>query len=192
MRHIEKNSDTSMLNDWKRHNPNESWSNFSGTEAYHALKNILIVEQNEMCCYCEIAIINNGSNCHVEHLRDRLNYASDTFNYKNLLASCQHTDSCGHKKKTNYFNNFVSPLQIKCQSRFTYTRNGNIITFDENDHDAQRTIEVLGLNCKRLVDRRKGIIKTLENADTEYITLSLENCIEWFNGFYSVIEYMDS
>jgi hypothetical protein len=64
--------------------------------------------------------------------------------------------------------------------------------FDENENDAQDTINVLDLNCKRLVDRRKGIIKTLENTDNEYISLSLENCIEWFNGFYTVIEYMNN
>lgn len=192
MKHIVKNSDISTFNEWKKHNTNAVWNVFSGTEAYHILRNTLISEQNQMCCYCELAITNNGNNCHVEHLKDRHNYPSETFNYSNLLASCQHNDSCGHKKGTNYFNNFVFPLQANCQSRFTYTRNGNIIPFDENDNDAQKTIEVLGLNCKRLVDRRKGIIKTLENADNEYISLSLDNCIEWFNGFYTVIEYMDN
>ncbi len=191
MKHIGKNSEISTFNNWKRRNPTANWNDFSGTQIYHDLRDALIVEQNQMCCYCEIAITNSGNNCHVEHLKDRHNYTLETFNYCNLLASCQHTDSCGHKKGTNYFNNFISPLQHNCQSRFTYTRDGRIIPYDENDNDAQTTIEVLSLNCKRLVDRRKGIIKTLENADNEYIVLSLDNCIEWFNGFYTVIDYMN-
>ncbi len=193
MRHINKNSEISEFRDWKNQNPNAVWSDFSGTEVYHTLIDTLIAEQNQMCCYCEIAITNNGNYCHIEHFKDGHNFPIDTFNYDNLLASCQHNDSCGHKKGTNYFNAFVSPLQQNCQNRFTYTRNGRIIPVNENDTDAQTTIDILGLNTsKRLVDRRKGIIKTLENADDEYISMSLDNCIEWFHGFYTVIKYMDN
>ncbi|MBT3208634.1 MAG: TIGR02646 family protein [Bacteroidetes bacterium] len=192
MRHIVKDSELLSLSNWKRQNPNSNWNTFSGTEIYQELRKTLIDEQNQMCCYCEIAVTNNGNSCHVEHIKDRHNFPIETFNYGNLLASCQHTDSCGHKKETNYFINFISPLQENCQNRFIYARNGRIMPFDENENDAQDTINVLDLNCKRLVDRRKGIIKTLENTDNEYISLSLENCIEWFNGFYTVIEYMNN
>lgn len=84
----------------------------------------------------------------------------------------------------------VSPLNSDCQSRYSYTKNGEIISFNENDKDAQRTIDLLGLNCKKLKDKRLSIIKTLEDAESDFIQESLLNCVDWYSGFYSVIEYM--
>jgi len=191
MKYIQKGQSPNYFDNWKRRNPSANWSNFSGTNEHHKLRDDLISEQNQMCCYCEIMIENNGQSSHIEHLKDRNNFPQETFNYNNLLASCQFTDSCGHKKGTDYFNGFVSPLDSNCKNRFTYTRDGRIIPVDENDTDATKTIEVLGLNCKRLKDRRKGIIKTLEEANKEYIGMSLSNFLVWYGGFYTVIEYMN-
>lgn len=191
MKHIQKGQSPNYFDNWKRNNPTANWNNFSGTNKHHQLRGDLISEQEQMCCYCEIKIENNGQSSHIEHLKDRNNFPPNTFNYDNLLASCQFTDSCGHQKGTNYFNGFVSPLDSNCQNRFTYTRDGRIIPSDENDTDAQRTIDILGLNCRRLKDRRKGIIKTLEKAPSEYINLSLQHFLGWYGGFYTVIEYMN-
>ena len=127
---------------------------------------------------------------HIEHLQDQHNYPRKKYHFNNLLASCQNNDSCGHKKGNGYFDNMISPLDSTCQSRFTYTRAGKIIPCNETDSDALDTIELLGLNCKRLKDRRKSIIKTLEKAQQDYIQQSLDYCVDWFSGFYTVIEYM--
>ena len=190
MRYIEKQESPESFEHWKANNRTATWNDFSGNNEYREVKEQLINQQEQMCGYCEIAITVDGGSSHIEHLKDRNNYPQETFNYNNFIASCQYTDSCGHKKETNYFNGFVSQFDPNCQSRFTYTRNGRIIPTDENDGDAIKTINVLGLNCKRLVDRRKGIIRTLERADDDYIQLSLQNCIDWYSGFYTVIDYM--
>ena len=190
MRYINRQESPKVFERWQANNPTAIWNDFSGNNEYQEVKKQLINQQEQMCAYCEIAITVDGNSSHIEHLKDRHNYPQETFNYDNFIASCQHTDSCGHKKGTNYFNGFVSPFDSNCQSRFTYTGNGRIIPADENDEDAKKTIDILGLNCKRLVDRRKGIIRTLERADYNYIQLSLHNCIEWYYGFYTVIEYM--
>jgi hypothetical protein len=52
------------------------------------------------------------------------------FEFRNLLASCRHTDSCGQKKNAGYFSEMVSPLDAGCQLRFTYTGNGKTIPSD--------------------------------------------------------------
>ncbi len=83
----------------------------------------------------------------------------------------------------------VSPLDDDCQSRFTYTGNGKIIPSDESDTFAQRTIDIVGLNCKRLKDRRLSLIKVLDNEWTDF-EQSLSKYIEWHQGFYTVIEYV--
>jgi hypothetical protein len=85
----------------------------------------------------------------------------------------------------------VSPLDKACQSRFTYTGSGKIIPVNENDIFANKTIELLGLNCKRLKDQRLSLIKAIDNEWTSF-DQSLENCIEWYNGFFTVIQYIEN
>jgi len=190
MRFINRKLSPTSFERWKINNPNANWGDFSKTNEYKTVKEQLVNQQEQMCGYCEIAITPDGKSSHIEHIEDKHNFPQEMFNYNNFLASCQYQDSCGHKKGTKYFNGFVSPFDTSCQARFTYTRNGKIIPVNENDTDAQNTIDILGLNCKRLIDRRKGIIKTLEQADNDYIQKSLQNCVDWFYGFYTVIEYM--
>ena len=61
---------------------------------------------------------------------------------------------------------------------------------NENDILANKTIEILGLNCKKLVDRRRTIIKSLEGFDSESIKNSFINYIECHQGFYTVLKYL--
>ena len=84
----------------------------------------------------------------------------------------------------------VSPLDTNCQSRFTYTGNGKIIPSLEKDPLAQKTIDLLGLNCKHLKDQRKSIITTLETTDSDFLEQSMEKCIDWYNGYYTVIQFV--
>jgi len=92
----------------------------------------------------------------------------------------------GIKKDKGYFDNMVSPLNSDCESRFTYTGRGNVIPSDEDDMAAQETIDLLGLNCKRLRDRRESIIRMLDcdAIDSDYFQQSLDNCFEWYDGFF--------
>lgn len=194
MKHIDKNSEPTSFTAWKLNNNNCSWSNFSYPQSqyrdvYLSLRKELITQQEKMCCYCEVAL-KQEFDAHIEHFKDRNNYSTDIYKYENLLASCQNTNSCGHKKGTGYFNNMVSPLDSDCQKKFTYTGAGKIIPIDENDSFGEKTIELLGLNCKRLKDRRKNLIKTLQSADSAYLNQSLKSCVDWYDGFYTVIDYM--
>jgi uncharacterized protein (TIGR02646 family) len=190
MKHIVKGIEPKSFEDWRRNNHTLLWSDFSGSEVYLELRSTLTCQQNRMCCYCEIAL-NEDANAHVEHLRNQQNHRGERYDFDNLLASCQYTDSCGHKKGNDYFADMVTPLDNDCQSRFTYTGNGRIIPSDESDTHSQITIDMLGLNCRRLKDRRKSIIKTLEVVhDTDYLQLSLNNCVEWYCGFHTLIEYL--
>ncbi len=197
MKHIVKGDEPESFQHWKHQNPTANWNDFSGSEVYQELRNRLIEQQEKLCCYCEIALKQN-TDAHVEHLKDRQNYPQEKFDFRNLLASCQHNDCCGHekdrvhKKNRGYFADMVSPLNTDCQLRFTYTDNGKIIPSDEYDTSAQKTIDLLALNCKRLRDQRESIIRTLDYdaVDSDYLQQSLDNCIEWYNGFFTVIQYV--
>jgi uncharacterized protein (TIGR02646 family) len=191
MKHVVKGSEPASFQRWKRQNPHEAnWSNLDSA-VRQELKETLIEQQKEMCCYCEVSL-KQSTNVHVEHLEDKHNWPNRIFDYDNLLASCQYNDSCGHKKGAGYFSGMVSPLDDKCESRFTYTGIGTMIPTDETDVKAQSTIDLLGLNCNRLKGRRKAIIQALETDGYDFYSLQqiLDSCIDWPGGFFTVIKYM--
>ncbi len=195
MRYIADREEPELFRKWASRNSKANWSDFSAStdeevkEIYNHLRETLISQQKQMCCYCEIALIEN-IDAHIEHLMDKDNFPKKKFQFDNLLASCQYHDSCGHAKENKYFEGMLSPLDEECQSKFSYTGNGRIIAVDESDEDAEKTIKLLDLNCKRLVDRRKSIITTLEYSDKKYLQSSLDHCVEWYHGFYTLIEYL--
>ncbi len=196
MRYCTKTEEPPFYTQWRKNYKLSalSWSDFSQPQSRHNrtyknLKTTLLKQQSHTCCYCEIAL-KYEHKAHVEHLKDKANYPQETFNFSNLLVSCIYYDSCGHKKGSGYFKKMVSPMDKDCQKRFTYTARGKTIPKDEADGSAQKTIDLLGLNCKRLVDRRLSIIKNLQNIELEYLQKSLESCVEWYDGFYTLIEYL--
>lgn len=191
MKHIVKGDEPTSFGNWKQQNPGANWTDFSGSDVYLELRHGLIGEQGSLCCYCEVALKGNG-NAHIEHFKPKSGYPRETFKVQNLLACCLHTDSCGHKKNSDYFDELISPLAGGCESCFTYTGNGKIIPSDENDTFSEKTIELLGLNCRRLRDRRRSIISALDYEGTtiEYLKQSLENCNAWYHGFFTVIRYV--
>ena len=189
MRTIEHGDVPELFKQWRKENPNKNWNDFSGTTAYLDLRKKLIFQQEKMCCYCEVALKEDTA-AHVEHLKDKHRYPKEVFNFENLMASCQHKDCCGHKKGTGYFDSMISPFNSTCQSRFTYTGTGKMIPVDESDTFSAQTIELLKLNCKRLKDHRLSLIKAIDNEWTSFEN-SLENCIEWHNGFFTVIQYVE-
>ncbi|MCT4601683.1 MAG: TIGR02646 family protein [Marinifilum sp.] len=195
MRFIEKGDEPEDFATWKRRNPNANWSDFSASkdvstiEIYNNLRESLLLDQELRCCYCEM-FLNKNEEAHVEHLKDKDRYPKEKFLHSNLLASCKSTTTCGHKKDKGYFEQMITPLLENCQDRLMYTDDGRIIARDENDEDARRTIEeVLNLNHKRLVDRRKTIIRGLEQYGEEMFDQCFDNCDSWFGGFPSLIEY---
>ena len=195
MKYCNKGDEPESFAQWKNKNASQNnWNDLSNPQSqyhpvYTELRRAIIEQQKQMCCYCEVALVNE-QDAHVEHLKDQDSYPAEKFNFVNLLASCQKNDCCGHKKGNGFFDNMVSPLSVDCQNRFTYTARGEIIPQDETDNFAQETIDLLGLNCKRLKLRRVSIIKTLEVAEREYLRRSLISSVEWFDGFYTVIEYV--
>ncbi|GEM_PF-1190400 len=198
MKYICKTTEPENFRLWKNRNKGANWDDFSKTSEHGELRNRLIEEQQRMCCYCEVLIKLEDS--HIEHLKPKGNpsYRKEMFLYENLLASCQFKDSCGVKKFGWYEPDMVSPLNENCSGRFTYTSDGSIIPSDKNDIWAEKTIEKLGLNCRRLRDRRMSIIRGLDNngkgPDSAYLKAVIKEILEgknsWSFGFYTVVIYL--
>jgi len=88
-----------------------------------------------------------------------------------MLASCGRDSKlpeyCGNKRQN--FAIGVSPLQANCEEFFNYSSTGEILPTANNlayQKDAQRTIEVLGLNHSDLMQGRIQALEALQGIMT--------------------------
>ncbi len=169
MKQIRKKQPLEEFSRWPRQNPGANWDEFSLPENRRT-KDILAAqlhtEQGNICYYCEQRI-SQGKNSHIEHFRPRGRFPGLIFDYKNLFASCNGNVSnpkqnfCGRKKRGHYRDDLVSPLLSECESRFIYTAYGQILPRDEHDAAAKETIEILGLNSRKLQELRRIVHTTV-------------------------------
>ncbi|WP_122585057.1 retron system putative HNH endonuclease [Pseudomonas viridiflava] len=140
-----------------------------------SLLSCLLDEQYGLCCYSEIRADFNGLGHHIEHIVNKSQAPSRTFDYSNLAASAldsstdllalktgHHEIFGGHapKKQKPYDTAlFVTCHEPDCHRFFSYVSDGRIIPKPKlNNNDNQRaryTIELLHLNSPYLVNQRK-------------------------------------
>jgi uncharacterized protein (TIGR02646 family) len=168
MKYIQKDEPPIRLTQWKQklglRTPN--WKSFP-----QAIKNEvyegLLKEQGYICCYCGRPI--SRRECHIEHFRPKSVYKELTFEYTNLIASCQGEDEdrprtpvhCGHKKHAWFSEELmVSPLQEDCADYFKYSGFGEILPTEDKEKEAaaKETIRRLALHIDKLVKLRRAAI----------------------------------
>ena len=128
----------------------------------------LMLEQGFICCYCERRITMDDS--HVEHFRPRTPYRDLQLDYQNLLCSCLREqspgapDHCAHRK-ASWFDEqlLISPLQDGCETRFTFTANGEIHPRSSSDAGAATTISRLALDLPKLNALRSAAVDALSD-----------------------------
>lgn len=168
MKHIKKSPEPSRLTQWKQKlgSRTPDWKSFSQpvkNEVYESL----LQEQGYICCYCSRPI--SRKNCHIEHFKPKSVYRNLTFEYTNLIASCQGEDEnkprvpvhCGHTKRAWFDEELmVSPLDPNCEDFFKYSGFGEILPTDDLDKRAaaKTTIEKLALDINKLRKLRRVAI----------------------------------
>ena len=136
------------------------------------LKETLVKEQGQTCCYCGGRITEENS--HIEHFRPQGDprYRHLSVTYINLFASCIKETvkgkplHCGHAKGESFDENlFISPLDPACESFFAYTYYGDISPASENHAKATYMISLLRLNCPSLRHRRRATLEGIFSAE---------------------------
>ncbi|MBK4732795.1 TIGR02646 family protein [Oxynema sp. CENA135] len=176
MRRIRKTHPPKEFLDWLQVNKGLdcSYGALQGKEAHSALKLHLLKEQGYLCAYTGISISVEES--HIEHLKPQslcrnvpnpgnFDYLEDV-EYRNMVA-CFPKDGgdtsygYGAPIKAGWWDEeeFISPCQEDCERKFSYQWSGKICPTDENDRAAMTTIENLGLDARRLRERRRKAIK---------------------------------
>lgn len=198
MRYILKNNEPQAFSNWKA-SANDDWQptyKNLPSDIKKAVYDSLLNEQEHICCYCERTLTENDY--HIEHLNPQSLDEGDDLDYGNFICSCLNITKkgtplhCGKLKGDNIIS--INPLQEDCQSKFTYTLSGEI---NGEDHDANDTIEILGLNINNLIDMRKKAMSPFisdELDDDELQKFVLGYITDTPNGkrnaFCSMIEYL--
>lgn len=137
----------------------------------------LDAEQYGLCAYSEIRPDEEGLGIHLEHVRPKSIYPSETFDYHNIVLCALNDKDLqqtarenvfgGHAKKSQYDESrFVSCLKPDCQNYFRYLSDGRVVPEYSLDisqkENALYTVHLLNLNCEYLKNKRKKWIEELE------------------------------
>lgn len=171
---VNKDEEPDFLLEYKRKYSPKSWADYNKDGIRSKIKeNILVLEQEEYCPYCEKRIYDNEG--HIEHIKPRDLYPKEFQNYNNLIVSCDEKNSCGKYKGNNYSNNLINPVIDDPDEYFDYNIASGEIIPKNNDESSKEyiraiyTIETLNLNCYELKEARKALIDILnvyrENYD---------------------------
>lgn len=174
MRFIEKDipdffkEDTKNFKSWNDYNDSdETKKNRIKLKEY-----ILTNEQKFLCVYCECKV--NLELSHIEHLKPKEIYSDLTFDYNNLVVSCNgqclrepsidmKNHRCGHKKNNKFDEDkFLNPIELEdIDQYFNYDFDDyKIISSDKNKNKSSYMIDLLQLNEGNITLRRQ---KTLES-----------------------------
>ncbi len=163
----------------------EAWRNFNKDETRKKLKEA----QSSLCAYCEVGLSNKTS---IDHFKPkRLDYAL-TFDWDNLVLSCDKKGSCDNKKGGKFENYWVNPYSANPVGMFTFYSDGQI---EGTSTDAENIIKDFGLDCPNLEVKRKGILKILQGTilvlmefpDALEAYLESEEAIMFPTGYRQVI-----
>ncbi|MGL5084846.1 MAG: retron system putative HNH endonuclease, partial [Clostridium sp.] len=150
---VNKEQEPDFLLVYKKKYTPKTWSDYNKDDIRNRIKeNILVLEQEEYCPYCEKRIYTNDDG-HIEHIKPRDNYPKEFQNYDNLLVSCNQKNSCGIYKKNNYDIKFINLVIDNPNNYFNYNiASGDIIPKSNNESSneyirAIYTINILNLNC---------------------------------------------
>lgn len=160
------------------------------------LREALIKEQGEICCYCMKKIDVDSS--HIEHFLPKEQFQDIDLSYNNLFASCNgegsnviYDEYCGHRKDNWWREEMISPTDIEVEKVFKYTSNGKISSVNGRitSYIAQEMIHNLGLDSYHLERGRREAIETSEVFDdVDYSEEEIRNLIDYYsnkdNGTY--------
>jgi len=156
MRSITKNSIPPLLLAHKK-TAHSNYDNLPQT-AKAQLRNSLLSEQGQLCCYCMKRI--RDENMKIEHWQCQSVYPHLQLDYWNILVACngnmgqpQHMQHCDTKKRDTDLSINPADSSHHCELRVKFSSNGEVYS-DDNALDAQLN-EVLNLNMQTLKDNRK-------------------------------------
>lgn len=181
MRHIKKRTPPSSLSHHhaRLHSTPDLtcdlYANHLTTEVRQNIVDACLQEQQGLCAYTGQPVVNGSG--HIEHLiprsvscRAEPPRPEQTIDWRNMVVCFPAPGSPCHYgaiRKGDWpsdteVDDFVSPLDARCERRFRYNRQGGVAPMNINDEPARKTIERLGLDHPFLNDARRRAIQNVE------------------------------
>ncbi len=163
MKYIQKNSEPTALLNYKK-NSDATYLKMKNTDrkVYKEVKESLLDEQGYICCYCCRQI--QYASSQIEHIYPKSDYKEIDLDYDNLLTCCDggkkdrnerkiaSSEVCCEARKLSEILP-VNPLMTECESKFLFSRDGDIIGIGA---EAEKTIRILNLTSPYIANLRKG------------------------------------
>ena len=153
---------------------------------------ILDKEQDFLCIYCESRITTNKTDSHIEHIKPKEDnkYPELTFDYKNLVVSCQgncHNKeddnrrySCGHRKNNEYNEElFLDPT--------TKTDIADYFEYEEYIDIEDDITKVRIKESQKEIDKSEYMIRIL-NLNDENTNITKERYLEFVKFENMIVE----
>ena len=161
----------------------EAWKSFNKESVRESLKNA----QDGLCAYCEIKL---SQETRIDHFKPKkLDYRL-TFDWDNLVLSCDGIDSCDNKKGGKFEEYWINPYTTDPAGMFKFYSDGQIVGVTQ---EAQKVIEDFGLDSPRLEKKREGILTRLKQtilaleSEPEALKYFLQEDAEMFPTAYKQI-----
>lgn len=122
------------------------------------LRKHILQEHGNCCAYTEVRI-NGEENCHIDHYKTRNLFPEKTFEYENLLVSCNSEEYAAKYKdkqirsKSDY-DDLINPVKESPSDYIEFAFTGDVLPL-EYSKKGENTISVFNLNEKSLLERRK-------------------------------------
>lgn len=180
---VNKEEEPDFLLVYKKKYSPKTWADYNKDSIRSKIKeNILVIEQEEYCPYCEKRIYDNEG--HIEHVKPRDLYPKEFQSYYNLMISCDEKNSCGKYKGNKYDEKFINPIIDNPEDYFNYNIASGEIVSKNNDKNskeyikAKYTIDTLNLNSYELKNARMNLVDILSfytGENKEYIQYFLDS-----------------
>ena len=164
MKKIDKGEAPAFFTDFVKKERPKVWDDIAPIRS-RLRKYILENEQQGYCAYTEIKI-NDDNDCHIDHYRTRNLFPEKTFEYQNLLVSCN-VEEYGAKYKDKHvkgksdYDTLVNPVEDNPADYMEYAFTGEVLPIDDNEK-GMKAIAYFNLNQRSLLNRRKKAILNLK------------------------------
>lgn len=128
------------------------------------IKEALFKSSYQKCAFCESKPEESG-NIEVEHFKPKSLYPDLAFDWNNFLPVCR---KCNESKRDHDTGKepIVNPCLDDPETIFTYSFL-NMVSIDDKNQIADRTIEICDLNSERLYEVRARLLKALCSYEKE-------------------------
>lgn len=156
MKRIIKENIPDFFSNFVAHNTPHTWEETAPIR--QELRKHILAEQGNCCAYTEMRLTGQVD-CHIDHFRTRHLFPEKTFDYYNMMVSCN-AEEYGAKSKDKLltsksdYNDLINPVEDIPSDYIRFSVTGDVLPVGNSPKGA-KTITFFNLNEKKLLERRR-------------------------------------